>query len=107
LSPAVVHVIRRPVDRDGRPFFTEAFFLRVANAAPRHPPCFESAADWHEWLALAGSSCDRQLRPFEGGEFNTRVDFCKDCDNAYRGRQRAAGRCHPRWLVDGLHAEPL
>jgi hypothetical protein len=98
-TEAVLQFFHRPVDSEGRRLYTDEAYERIARAAPPHPPCFESQPLWVEWLALAGASGDRQLRPLADGRFNAGIRYCRDCTKGeFRQKMLAAGRCKPDWL---------
>jgi hypothetical protein len=81
--------------------------------APAAPPCFPSRLDWIEWLASAAAA---QVKGREPGPlllrqgaaptagafaaFDLTLDFCVDCDPAWRKQARVVERgvCRPDWL---------
>jgi hypothetical protein len=81
--------------------------------APPAPPCFPSRLDWIEWLASAAAAqvkgrepgpllLRQGAAPKEGAfaAFDLTVDFCADCEPAWRKQARVVERgvCKPDWL---------
>ena len=79
----------------------------IAEQSPKHPACFESQAQWVEWLTSAhaagipvvrrvdlGKSSDARRTFFEVQPVG-KQSHCSDCSSFRRQAMEAQGRCFP------------
>ena len=84
----------------------EALIKRIA---PTAPPCFQSRAQWIEWLWSASDRPEVGLNPLvkihgDGKParlaFNYKVSYCTDCGSRFKAGMQAAGMCKPSFVRD-------
>lgn len=79
----------------------------IAETSPQRPACFNSHAEWVEWLTSAHQGGERVVRRVDTGKWSgNRVTYfevlpvglqrhCEDCTSIRRSRMQAERRCFP------------
>lgn len=62
--------------------------MEQITSTAEYPPCFESAADFHQWLRHNVTS-PTPMRP----DFPAEPNYCRDCMPEYQDRMKEEGRC--------------
>lgn len=79
----------------------------IAETSPQRPACFDSQAEWVEWLTSSHQGGEKVVRRCDIGKHagNRRTYFevlpvglqrhCEDCTSIRKARMQAEGRCFP------------
>lgn len=65
----------------------------ILDAAPPTPACFADRTIWSEFLYSAQR--DGGAKPFIGGVYRPKFNFCADCPSDFAAGMSAAGKCKP------------